>query len=507
MKKIRDVLRLHYALQLSRRQIARSLSLSRDTVRTTVVRAAAAGLSWPLPEELTDQQLEAHLYPPQVPPPDPTLKPVPDWRYIRKELSRKHVTRQLLWEEYIAENQEGLCYSQFCARYRDWLRHVDPSMRIEHRAGERLFVDYAGDPMEVIDPQTGEVRQAQLFVAVLGTSSRLYAEATWTQQLHDWVMAHVRVLEFMGGVPKLLVPDNATTAVGRPCYYEPTINRTYAEMATHYGTAVLPARVRKPKDKAKVESGVLHAERRIIAKLRNRQFFTLAQLNEAIAEEVDAINNAPFQKLEGSRQSQFEALDEPVLMPLPKTRYEYAEWLTPRAGVNYHIEIQKHFYSVPDRLIRRKLNVRLTASMVEVFYQGERVACHRRKFRPSGYTTVKEHMPSNHRLYAEWTPERILNWADKAGQSVAEACAQIMRARPHPEQGFRACRGVMRLAKRYGHDRAEAACQRALTAGTVSYKSIQSILAHGLDQQPLLPLTPTEPTPDHEHIRGPDYYQ
>ncbi len=506
MKKIRDVLRLHFELKLSRRQIARSLSLSRDTVAVTIARAAASGLAWPLPDGVSDQDLERRLYPPKEDGPASGPHPEPDWLHLKKELGRTGVTRRLLWEEYQADHEGGLCYSQFCYRYRQWLRHVDPAMRMDHKAGEKLFVDYAGDTMSVIDPETGEIREAQLFVAVLGTSSYLYAEATWTQQLQDWVMAHVRALDFLGGVPKLIVPDNTRTAVKHSCYYEPSLNRTYADLAAHYGTAILPTRVRKPKDKAKVEAGVLHVERRILAKLRNRQFFSLAQLNEAIDDEVDVINGAPFQKLEGSRLSQFEALDKPALLPLPAHRYTYATWHECRAGVNYHLELEKHGYSVPYQLIRRKLNVRVTASVVEVFYRGERVASHARSSRAYGYTTVREHMPSSHRRYAEWTPERITGWAAKVGEATAEACAHIMRSRPHPEHGFRACLGIMRLAKRYGDDRTEAACQRALAAGAVRYKSIESILARGLDKQPLLPLEPPEAIPNHEHIRGPEYY-
>lgn len=507
MHKIRDVLRMHFELQLSHRQIARALSISRVGVRRSVDRAKAASLSWPLEETMTDASLELRLYPPSESVSASAPRPLPDWEKVRSELSRKHVTRQLLWEEYHEVHPDGVGYSQFCDLYRTWRLHVDPAMRIERKAGEKLFVDYSGDTIGVSDPKTGEIRQAQLFVAVLGSSSYLYAEATWTQQLQDWIMAHVRAIEFLGGVPKLIIPDNTLTAVKRPlCFYEPTINRTFADFARHYGVAILPARAQRPKDKAAVEAGVLHVQRRILGRLRNRHFFSLAQLNEAIAEEVDAINEAPFQKLEGSRKTQFEAIDQPALMPLPQAAYEYAEWRTPRAGVNYHIEVEKHFYSVPHTLMRRKLTVRLTASIVEVFYRGERVASHQRMYRKYGYRTVAEHMPSNHRLYAEWNPERIEKWAASLGVSVAKVCDSIMRTRPHPEQGFRACLGIMRLAKLYGNERAEAACARALAAGGVSYRSIESILRRGLDRLPLFSTTTPEPLPNHEHIRGPEYY-
>lgn len=506
MRKITDVLRLHFQSQLSCRQIAQALFVSRAGVHKTIDRATAAGLTWPLPEETTDADLELLLYPTAEPSQNLPIRALPDWEKVRTELSQKHVTRRLLWEEYHEVHPEGIGYSQYCDLYHRWRLHVDPVMRIERKAGEKLFVDWSGDTIGIIDPKTGLVHQSQLFVAVLGSSSYLYAEATWTQQLQDWIMAHVRAIDFLGGSPQLLIPDNTLTAVKRPCYYHPTIHLTYADMARQYGMAILPARVRHPKDKAAVEAGILHAQRRILGSLRNRQFFSLAELNEAIAEEVDAINEAPFQKLEGSRRSQFEEIDRPALMPLPQVRYEYAEWLSPRAGVNYHIEVEKHFYSVPHRLMRLKLDVRLTASVVEVFYRNERVASHRRSFIEYGYTTVAEHMPSNHRFYAEWNPERIQKWAGSVGESVAEVCKEIMRKRPHPEQGFRACLGIMRLAKIYEKERCEAACQRALAAGTVNYRSIESILKRGLDRMPLFSQTTPEPLPNHEHIRGPEYY-
>ena len=505
MHKIRDVLRLHFEAQLSQRQIARALSISRPGVRVTIERAMSAHLTWPLDEGMTETAAENLLYP--VNKPVTTGKPPPpDWAYVRRELARKHVTRQLLWEEYRGSHPDGIGYSHFCECFNQWLRHVDPVMRQERKAGEKLFVDYSGDTIGVIDPENGARREAQLFVAVLGASSLLYAEATWTQQLQDWIGAHVRTLEFLGGVPQLLIPDNTKTAVTKPCFFEPTIHRTFADFAAHYGMAILPARSRRPKDKAPVEAAVLHAQRRIVAKLRNRQFFSLEQLNEAIAEEVEAINDAPFQKLDGSRRSQFEEIDRVALRPLPPSAYEYAIWLSPRAGVNYHIEVEKHFYSVPHHLMRQKLSVRLTARIVEVFYGGERVASHGRMYRKYGYTTVPEHMPSNHRLYAEWNPERILRWAGTVGESVVGVCEQIMRTRPHPEQGFRACLGIMRLAKLYEKERCEAACQRALVAGTMSYRSIESILRKGLDRLPLYSVTTPDPLPNHEHVRGAEYY-
>jgi transposase len=509
MHSIREVLRLHFGLGLSRRQVAKSLAVSRDGVATTIERATEAGLTvWPLPDDLSDTALEQKLYPPREPTFEGELlqRPEPDWEHVHSELRGPNVTLRLLWEEYRAEQPDGIRYSWYCERYRAWAKHVDPVMRIAHVAGEKMFVDYAGDTIGVIDRATGEIREAHLFVATLGASSYTYAEVTWTEALPDWVMAHVRAIHFFGGATKLIVPDNAAVAVKRPCYYEPTINRTYAEMAAHYGMAVLPTRVKHPKDKPKVESAVGHAERRILARLRNRQFFSLTALNEAIAELLVELNEAPFQKMEGSRKLFFEALDRPALAPLPPVEYEYAEWLVRRAGVDYHVDVDRHFYSVPHTLIRRKLDVRVTARTVEVFYRNERVASHLRSHRRHGHTTVAEHMPSSHRRYAGMSPERIRAWAAGIGEATAAVCDRILAEKPHPEHGYRACMGIRRLAERYGAQRTEAACRRALAAGAVRYRSIQSILARGLDQMPLFAATEPDPLPNHEHIRGPSYY-
>lgn len=506
MRKVKDVLRLHYDSGFSDRKIARSLSVSRPVVKVTLDRFTASGLQWPAAGSLTEADLEARLYP-STPPAAAGARPEPDWKAVKLELTDKHVTRYILWEEYAAANEHALGYSQFCERYRQWLSHVDPVMRIEHKAGEKLFVDYAGDPAEVVDPKTGEVRHAQLFVGVMGASSLLYAEATWTQGLEDWIMSHVRALSFYGGVPEVIVPDNTKTAVTHACYYEPTLNRTYADLAEHYHTAILPTRVRRPKDKAKVEAGVLHAERQILGRLRNRQFFSLAALNEAIAEIVDDINDKRFQKMDASRRSLFDATDAKALRPLPPTAFEYAQWKSCRAGANYHIEIDKHFYSVPHAYMRRRLHVRMTSYVVEIFNRDERIACHTRSYHKHAYTTLADHMPSNHRGYAEWSPKRIEKWAATVGPATMQFCHLLMEARRHPEQGYRACMGVMRLGTRYGNDRLEAACARAVAARAIRYKSVESILNSGLDALPLAQGGPHAPTPTHhEYVRGPEYY-
>ena len=425
---------------------------------------------------------------------------------FRSELRRPGVTLMLLWEEYRQREPGGYGYSRWCELYRGWEGRLSPTMRQAHPAGERMFVDYAGQTVELIDGRSGEIRQAQIFVAVMGASSYTYAEASWTQTLPDWIGSHVRALAFMGGVPAQLVPDNPKVGVTRANWYEPGLNRSYLDLATHYGTAILPARPRKPRDKAKVEVGVLVVERWILARLRNRRFFALAELNQAIGELVADLNARPMRRLGVSRCDLFLELDRPALKPLPAEPYEYAEWRLRRVGLDYHVDIDGHYYSVPHRLIREQLDARITAHTIELFRKGERVAVHLRGAGRGRHTTIAEHMPSSHRRYAEWTIERIGREAAAIGPSTAKLAALILESRPHPEQGYRACLGILRLARQYGADRLEAACDRGLDIGARSYSSIQSILKHGLDRQPPQPTRQGELLPDHPNIRGSRYY-
>lgn len=507
MRKIREVLRLKHDHELKARAIAVSCSIGRSTVCEYLQRAATAGLSWPLPEYLDDEALELLLFPPVAYVPA-CERPLPDWGYIHKELRRKSVTRFLLWQEYKSANPTGLQYTQFCDRYLKWRGRQDPVMRQVHKAGEKLFVDYAGQTVPVTDRLTGEVVFAEVFVAVLGASSHTYCEATWSQGLPDWIASHIRAFEFIGGVPEVLVPDNLKAGVTSPHLYEPDLNPTYQDMAVHYGVAVVPARVRRPQDKAKVESGVQVAERWILARLRNRTFFSLAELNQAIAELLVELNNRPFQKLEGCRRSMFEAVDKDALKPLPLHRYQYAEWKKVRVHIDYHVQVDKHYYSVPYQLVKEELDVRMTAETVEMFRKNKRVASHVRSRKKGGFTTLSEHMPPSHQHYAKWTPERLVRWADETGGKTAGVITAILAGRPVPQQGFRACLGIMSLGKSFGKERLEAACARALALGTTSYKSIQSILKTGLDSQPLPVKTDKqlELPIDHDNIRGPDYY-
>lgn len=505
MLKLREVLRLRYSSGLSERGVATSCSVSRSTVASYLARASELGLSWPLPDEMTDADLERAFFP-DGKGRKSSERPLPDWSVIHNELKRPGVTLQLLWEEYIETHPEGYRYSWFCSIYRQWRGKLSPTMRQTHKAGDKLFVDYAGQTMPVTDPKTGIVRQAQIFVAALGASNYSYAEATWTQTLPDWIGAHVRAFEFFQGVSRCVVPDNLRTGVTKACFYEPDINPTYLDFARHYGTVILPTRVASPKDKAKVEKAVQDVERRILAALRNRHFFSLASLNEAIADLLEDHNQRPFQRLDGTRLSLFETIDKPALLPLPAQPYQYAEWKKARAGIDYHVPVDGHFYSVPHAYIKCMLDVRITSQTIEFFSKGERIISHQRSPYRGGHTTVYEHMPRSHQRYVDWTPRRLISWARKTGDATAAVVEGILEERPHPEHGFRACMGIMRLAKNYGDDRCEAACRRALQIGSLHYKSVKSILKRGLDQLPL-PLPEEDVVPiEHENIRGAGYY-
>ncbi len=504
MRKIREVLRLHLGEGLSPRQVAASLSLPRITVRRYLQQAHLAGVVWPLPEGMDDEQLERRLFAP--PPPPSAKRPLPDWPVVHQELRRKEVTLQLLWLEYKERAPDGYQYSQFCRRYREWQQHLDVVMRQEHRAGEKLFVDWAGRTIPVVNPSTGVITQAPLFVGVLGASNYLYAEAFPSQELPHWIAGHVHALEFLGCLPRIVVCDNLRTGVVRAHRYEPLLNATYQEMATWYGLAVIPARAYKPRDKAKVEVGVLIAERWILARLRHRTFFSLVELNAAIRELVSWLNERPFKKLEGCRRSLFEELERPVMRPLSTQRYEYADWSVAKVNIDYHIEVDRHYYSVPYQLVGQQVEVRLTASVVEVFLRHRRVASHLRSLRRGQHTTDPAHMPASHRRHLEWTPSRIENWAEKTGPATAELVRGVMESRPHPEQGYRACLGILRLGKRFGDQRLEAASRRALAIRAFSFHSVESILKTGLDRQPLPTSSPSAPARRHQNLRGAGYY-
>jgi len=506
MRKIREVLRLKWSLGLSHRAIGKSCGIGHTVVTEYLKRAERAGIGWPLPPEMDNSQLERMLFAPPISMPS-SERPQPDWAKVHTELKGKGVTLSLLWEEYKAENPEGYQYSRFCELYADWASKLDVVMRQEHRAGEKLFVDYAGQTIPVVDSSTGEVRQAQVFVSVLGASSYTYAEASWTQGLADWISSHVRALGFIGGVPEVVVPDNLKSGVSKACFYEPDINPTYQEMAAHYGMAVIPARVGRPRDKAKVEVAVQVVERWVLARLRNRVFFSLEEVNGAIRELLARLNERPFRKLPGSRKTLFETLERAALRPLPEQPYEYAEWKKVRVNIDYHVEFDGHYYSVPHQLFKKQLEMRVTADTVECLREGRRVASHRRSHVKGGHTTLAEHMPSSHRRYADWTPSRMISWAQETGLYTAQLVESILASRPHPEQGFRSCLGIMRLTKSYGTQRVESACERALSIKARSYRSVKSILQNKLDAKPVTGDAEKESPIEHANVRGGAYYR
>ena len=506
MRKIRDVLRLA-AEGMSSRKIAASLSIGATTVVDCLHRARAANVGWPLPEGMTDEALEARLFPASTALSEAKARrPMPEWASIHSELKRAGVTLLVLWGEYRDRYPDGLGYSRFCEIYQQWKGHLTPTMRQTHIAGERVFVDYSGKKPHLVNPTTGEAIEVELFVAVLGASNYTYAEATLTQTLADWIGAHTRAFTFFGGVTALTVSDNLKSGITKACFYEPQVNRSYADMAKHYGTAILPARPKKPKDKAKVEVGVQVAQRWVIAKIRNRTFFSLSELNDAIRELVAKLNDRVTRHLGASRRSLFETIERATLKPLPAEPYVLTQWKQCRAGIDYHIEIKPYFYSVPYTLMRQAMWARYTESTVEVLHGDSRVAAHPRiPANGRKHSTLSEHMPSSHRRFADWTLERIKRKAGEIGPSASALVDIILRERPHPEQGFRSCIGITRLATQYDRQRVNAACERALELGTRSYTSVKSILQNRLDRK-RPEQAADEPAIVHANIRGPTYY-
>ena len=503
MRKIREVLRLRLGEGLSHRKVAAALGLPTSTVTGYVQRAQIAGVTWPLPPDMDDEELESRLFGP----PPATARSKPDFAKIHLELKGKGVTLTLLWLEYRESDPDGYGYSQFCELYRRWRATTDLVMRQSHKAGEKCFVDYSGTGIPIYAEDLTTVDYvAELFVAVMGASSYLYAEATRSQELFWWISSHENAFAFFGAVPRLLVPDNLRSGVSQAHRYEPDINPTYAEMATHYGCVVMPARAYRPRDKAKAEAGVLFAQRWILARLRRRRFTSLEEANAAIAVCVAELNSRPYKKMPGSRVEVFTSMDLPAMGELPEYRYDFAIWKTAKVGIDYHVEVREdsHYYSVPHRLVGSRVELRISARCVEVFHSHQRVASHLRVFGP-GHSTEISHMPIAHRRHAEWTPERLVQWAARTGESTAALVAGIMERRPHPEHGYRSCLGIMRLSKRYGPERLEAACTRALALGSYNYRSVSSILAKGLDARPLS--TPVPRTnPEHTNLRGAGYY-
>ena len=484
MRRIRELMRLRASGIMSDRAISQQIGVARSTLNEYLDRLAGAGLTWPLPDDVTDAELEQRLFVRAGVKAGVRRRREPDWGALVREMRRPGVTLSLLWEEYRQDHADGYGYSRFCELYREFERRLSPTMRQHHVAGDKVFVDYSGKKLAIIDPATGAVREAELFIAVLGASNYTYAEASWTQTLPDWIGAHVRLFTVLGGVPRLVVPDNLKAGVHKASFYDPEINRTYGKLAAHYGIGVVPARPRRPRDKAKVEAGVRFAQTYILDRLRNLTFFSLDEANAAIREVMARMNGRPMRRLGVSREELFRQTERPALQPLPAEPYEYAEWKLARVGLDYHVEVEGFYYSVPHALIRQPVDVRVTARTVEVFHRGGRVAAHVRRYGGARHGTDAEHMPSAHRRYAEWTPERLLREARALGPSTEGLITAILAQRRHPEQGFRTCLGVLRLFRGPNRERAEAVSARALEIGALGYKSIASILTHHLDRHP-----------------------
>ena len=500
MRKIKDVLRLKLDAKLSHEQIAGALGISKGVVTKYVGLAAAAGLDWPAVQGADEITLERRLL---VAPQKPRNHVQPDYGRLHQELRRKGMTLMLLWEEYRAEHadRQTYAYSQFCDNYRRFARQLKRSMRQIHRAGEKLFIDYAGPTIALTDGS-----RAHIFVAAMGASSYTFAFATPRETMADWLESTARALSFYGGVTQLIVPDNPRALISDANRYEPRSNDTVLDFARHYGTSILPARPYHPQDKAKAESAVQIVERWIMARLRHQQFATVHEVNEAVAPLLTRLNEKPFQKLPGSRASTFAALDAPALLPLPLQRYEMAHFKTVKAHIDYHVEVERHRYSVPHALVGQVLEARITTAVVELMHRGQRVASHARSNRHGGFTTTAAHMPAAHRAHMEWTPQRLIHWGQSIGPATAEAVTRLMQENKHPEHGYRACLGLLSLAKRFGKPRLEAGCTLALQIGACQYRHVRDILVNNRDQS--APATAGDwVSPNHAHVRGPGYYQ
>jgi len=505
MRTVREILRLHFEHGLSSRAIARACSVSPTTAGDHIDRARQSNQPWPALSALDDSSLKTALFPESAVP--VSRKALPDFDYLRSEMKRKGVTLQLLWEEYLAVHPDGYSRSQFFELYRRHGKTIEPVMRFSHKAGDKLFVDFSGDKPSYVDQDTGEIIEPELFVAVMGASSRTYAVAVPSQQLPDWIKVHVQAFEYFGGVSAVVIPDNLKSGVKTACKYDPEVNPVYAELAAHYGVAIIPARPFEARDKAKVENGVLNAQRRILAMLRNRTFFSLAELNEAIADALEKLNTRPMQGIGKSRDQLFTEIDQPALKTLPPTRFTLREWKKAKVNIDHHIAVQRCFYSVPYTLIGCEVEVCLTGATVEIFHDGRRIASHVRAHKPGTFVTIHEHRPHSHQKHLEWTPERMRRWGETIGTNTAAMIEAIISTVAHPDHAYGKCLGLLRLAKKCGNERMERACGRALTLRAISYRSVKNILEKGLENAEL-PQETDELCPPlfHENLRGSDYY-
>jgi transposase len=504
MRKISEMLRQRHELKRSYRDISKSLNISTGTISDHLSRAKAAGLSWPLPS-LTEEALYEKLFLPAEK--KIAKKAMPDWEWAHHELRKKGVTLLLLWREYREIYPDGYGYTNFCNRYRAFSKQLSPVMRQTHKAGEKIFIDYAGMKMPWIDPATGEIHEAEIFVGALGASQFAFIEATATQSLPDWIQSHIHMFEYFGGVSEVVVPDNLKAGVTKTHRYDPDINANYQHFSEHYGFAIVPARVREPKDKAIAESTVGSLSRQILAPLRHITFTSIGEINAAIKPRLTIFNSQSFQKMKTSRRELFESLDKPALKCLPNDRYQYADWCKAKINIDYHFVFDDHYYSVPYRYIHHSVEIRASSKIVECFYQEKRIAVHVRSYLRYKFTTVLEHMPPAHRAHAEWTPERIKRWANKMGPKTAQFIDHMIASRVFPQQAFRSCLGLLRLGKKFGEERLEKACARALFVGATRYQQVESILKNKLEATSLSHVEPAPIVSSHENIRGSLYYK
>jgi len=503
MRQLRDILRLRLDAGLSMRQIRASLRISLGAVQKITSRAEALKLDWNAVSQLNDQQLGQAIYPESDTQVSDAFQ-LPDWVEVHQELKRKSVTKHLLWEEYTqAYPNRSYSYPQYCFLYKQWLSKQRRSMRQTHKAGDKLFVDYAGQTVPIVNGNTGEVRDAQVFVAVLGASNYTYSEATWTQALPDWLGSHARAFDFLGGVPKLIVPDNLKSGTTKSCRYDPDLNPNYQQLAAHYGVAIMPARPYKPKDKSKAEVGVQIIERWILARLRHQTFFSLAELNRCIQSLLTEVNNKSFKQLKGTRQQWFESLDKPALSPLPRQPYQYTDIKTVKVNIDYHVQYDQHIYSVPHHLVGEKLELHAKDQLIEIYFHHQRVTSHARQYHP-GTTTVTGHMPTRHQKHHQWTADRLMNWAKDIGDEVLRWVKTQIDNKRHEQQAYRVCLGLLNLSRQYPASRLNKACAIANQKQLYRLKQIKSILQSNQDQllsetkeqRLLLPQV-------HENIRGP----
>ena len=501
VRKIREVIRLHFEARLSNRAVARACQVSNSTVGEYLARTEKAGLSWPLPSGMSDEELNRRLYPEEGTPQPATDRPMPDWESVHRELSKRGVTLTLLWQEYREKHPNGYGFTQFRVYYQQWNQSHANTMRLPHKAGEEMEVDYAGMTVAITNPETGEISRAAVFVATLPASSYTYVEIQPSQELPHWLGGHVRAFSFFGGIPQTICPDNLKSGVKSPNRYEPELNPSYQELAEYYHVAVLPARVRKPRDKAHVENSVQNVERWVLAPLRNRTFFSVAEANHAIEPLVQALNQKEMQHLGKSRKELFEELDHPALRTLPERPYEYAAWKTAKVNIDYHIAFEGHFYSVPYALVRQEVRVRATETLVAIFHKGEQIAVHPRSQAQGRFSTRTEHMPANHQFISAADGDWFLREAAKIGPQTTTYLTALLNSRSIPQHAYRSCLGILDLARKYTQPQMETACQVLLTAKLFSYRDVKSELER-------LGANPPETTlPAHENVRGSSYYQ